>query len=289
MNSLLLLSALALAPSAPVKEELKAGPLTWKLAKGDKFYTKTTTTTAQTITVMGNDMEQESEQVVFAKYEVLEAGDKGYTIEQTTQKMTSKGNAGTPDYGDKVKGAKLKFVLDKKFEVTKVEGLDDFVDKASGGDEAAKGLLKAMLSEDSVKQNIAEMFTFGPAKDVKVGDSWKKESKFPLGPLGSFKIKNDYKLADGDKVTYKSDATFELSKDEIPGLPFKVSAGELKSDEWSGEIAFDSKAGRLKSTSQKAKLGGSLTISVNGMEIELKLKMNITSDSTLSDKNLADD
>jgi hypothetical protein len=290
MNALLLMTAMALAPSAPLPKE---APLQWKLAKGDKFYTKTVQTTNQTITVMGTDMEQENEQITFNKYEVKEAGDKGYTIEQTTIKATAKGNLpGVSEMSDKMKDVKLTFTTDEKFEVKKVEGLDKLLEKLTDGNEAAKLTAASMVSEDLMKQSLTELFKLTPDKVVKKGDKWKKEGKYPLGPLGEFSLESNYVFAESDKtdkLTYKGEGKFTLPKNPDPNLPFSFSKGDLKIEKYEGEINFDSKAGRMKSTTMSMKTAGTLSISVNGMEIELKMKQDIKSDLTVSDKNLADD
>ena len=290
MNALLLISAMALAPAAPLPKE---APLQWKLAKGDKFYTKTVQTLAQTITVMGNDMDQESVTTTFNKYEVTEAGDKGYTIEQTTIKTVVKGNIpGTTEAAEKMKDIKLVFTTDEKFEVKKVAGLDKMLEKLTDGNAEANKLVSSIVSEDLMKHALTELFKITPDKAVKKGDKWKKDGKFPLGPLGEFTLESDFVFAESDKsdkVTYKGEGKFTLPKVADQNLPFTFTKGELKLDKYEGEINFDSKAGRLKSTSTTMKTDGTMTISVNGMEIEIKIKQDVKADTTVSDKNLADD
>jgi Family of unknown function (DUF6263) len=290
MNALLLVSALALAPAAPLPKE---APLQWKLAKGDKFYTKSVQTMNQTITVLGTDMEQENEQVSYNKYEVKEASDKGYTIEQTTIKATAKGNIpGITDMADKMKDAKLTFVTDEKFDVKKVEGLDKMLEKLTDGNDQAKQMISSFVSEDLMKHAFTDVFKITPDKAVKKGDKWKKEGKYPMGPLGDFTLESEYVFAESDKtdkLTFKSEGKFALPKNADPNLPFTISKGELKMDKFEGELTFDSKAGRLKSSTTTSKSSGTLTISANGMDIELKLKQDVKAEVTLSDKNLADD
>ncbi len=290
MNALLLISAMALAPAAPLPKD---APLQWKLAKGDKFFTKTVQTMTQTVTVMGTDMDQDNEQITFHKYEIKEASDKGYTIEQTTIKSAVKGNIpGAGDAAEKMKDIKLTFTTDEKFEVKKVEGLDKMLEKLTDGNEQAKQLVSSMVSEDLMKQGLMELFKLTPDKVVKKGDKWKKEGKYPLGPLGEFTLESNFVFADSDKsdkVTYSGEGKFTLPKNPDPNLPFTFSKGELKMDKYEGEINFDSKAGRLKSTSTTMKTAGTMTIAVNGMEIEVKIKQDIKATTTVSDKNLADD
>ena len=290
MNALLLSAALALVPAAPLPKE---APLQWKLAKGDVFYTKTVTKSDQTITVMGNDMEQKSDQVVYHKYEVKDFSDKGLTLVQTVQKSTAKSDLpGMADTAEKMKGMVLTYILDSDYTVTKVEGVDKAIDSIAGDNEATKAMLKTTMSEDALKLGLSELFRVGPSKVVKVGDTWKKDYNLPLGPLGTFKLVSNYKYAeagaDADKVEYTAEGEFTLNKGDT-GLGFSFSKGDLKTDSMSGDVLFDSKKGRLKSTSSKMKMSGTMAISANGTEIEMKLKNTTDTVVTVSDKSQADD
>jgi Family of unknown function (DUF6263) len=268
-------------------------PLTWKLAKGDVFYAKSSNVIKQTIEVLGNKMNQEQDQTTYQKYTVKAADKDGYVIEQLVLKSVVEGNLpGTADIAKKMKGVTLTFTMNAKFEVKKVDGYDKFLEALVGDNEAAKKQIASMLSEDTLKQGVSDLFGLTPAKAVKVGDTWKKETKMSMGPVGDFKMDTDYKYASaaaaGDKVTWTAKATYSAPKAAGDG-PFTITKGELKSDKLEGEYAFDSKTGRMKAATTRAHFAGKLTISVNGMEVEMELDQNLTTTTTLSDKNLADD
>ncbi len=268
-------------------------PLTWKLKTGDVFYAKSVNSMKQTVEVLGNKMDQEQDQTTFHKYTVKAAGKDGYVIEQVVLKSEVDGNLpGTSDIAKKMKGVTLTYTMTPKFEVTKVGGYDKFIDTLVGDDAAAKKQVAAMISEDTLKTGVSDLFGLTPAKAVKVGDTWTKDTKLAMGPVGDFKMTAEYKYAAaaaaGDKVTWTAKATYSAPKAGGDG-PFTITKGSLKSDKFEGDFVFDSKAGRMKSATTRVHFAGKLTVSVMDMEIEMALDQNLTTTTTLSDKNLADD
>lgn len=281
---------LAAALLAPAQAD---APFVWKLKKDDVFYAKSVNVLKQTVEVLGRTQEQDQEQTTFHKYTVKSADEKGLVLEQTVQKSEVKGNLpGAADVAKKLKGVSLTFTLNVKYEVTKVEGYDKFLDALVGDDAAAKKQVAAMLSEETLKQGVSDLFGMVPAKPVKVGDTWKRETKMSMGPIGNFAIATDAKYAatgaSGDKVTWKATAKYSAPKEGGDG-PFVITKGELKSDKFEGEMVFDSKAGRIASAVTRAHFAGKLTASVMGQEFEMTLDQNLTNTATLSDKNLADE
>ncbi len=288
MYALLTLSLVLLAPAPG------PAPLKWKLEKGTTFYSKTTIALKQTVTVMGQDKEQEQDQVSCNKFKVIAADEKGYTIEQTIEKSDIKGNLpGAAEVAKKMNGIVLTYTLNDKFEVKKVNGIDDLLDKLAGDNAAARKVMASMLTEEQFAVGIAEFFRTAPDKPVRVKDTWKREFKYPLGGgLGSLKMDNEYKFAksddSGDTVTWSATTKYEVGEGG-GDLPFTFTGGELTAEEFTGDYVFDSKLGRVKSNSSQAKINGTLTISVQGTEIEMKIKQNIKTTCTFSDKTFADD
>lgn len=288
MTALLTLTLVMLAP-VPTP-----APLKWKLAKGDTFYSKTVLSMNQTITIKGQDVEQEQEQSTFQKFKVLSADAKGYKIEQTIQKSEVKSNLpGAEETAKKMEGIVLTFTLDADFTVSKVEGLHDLLDKVSGDNAEVRKLIAGILTEEMFSAGFAETFRTAPDKPVRVNDKWNRKYKLPMGGgLGALKVDTAYKYTKAeegaDTVTWTAKTEYEAAKED-GALPFKITAGELTAEELSGEYVFDSKLGRLKSHSSKAKINGMLTISANGMDTEMRLKQVIKTTSTISDKSLVKD
>ena len=249
----------------------------------------------QTIGVLGMNMDQEQTQAVVHRYKVLDASDKGTVLEQTVVRADIKGNLPMAEgLGDRMKGLTLTYTLDDKGKVTKVEGRDKYVEKLAGDDENLKKLFQATMTEDALKMGLQDLFGFVPDGPVKAGDTWKKEYKAPLGPLGEFAVTGAFKYAgpaDGlEKVTYTAEARFSPPQAGADGgLPFTITKGELKADKFEGTLLFDPKAGRLKEGRSEAKFGGKMTVSVNGMELEMDFTQTQKTVATVSTSTLADD
>jgi hypothetical protein len=277
--------ALGLANAPP-----DAVSLRWKLNKGDQFYAQSKIDMKQTVGVAGQEIEQTMKQTVTARYKVLASRKDGVTLEQTTLQAKIDTNIpGAGDFADKLKGTTLTFVLDDKHRVTKVEGLDKLINTVSGDDENARKMLKSFLNPDVLRQSVDTMFAFGPAKPVRPGDTWKRDYKYALGPLGTFTVNADYKLAGPtgglEKVTMTARAKYAPPKAGGDAPLFTVSGGELTAEDFATTYLFDPKAGRLKESRAEMKLSGKLTVSVMGNEVEMDLKQTLKTTTAVSDKN----
>ncbi len=290
MNALFtsVLLALALAPTA---DDVT---IRWKLAKDDTFYTKTVTVMEQTMSVMGNDMEQNHTQTAVSKYKVLKADETGTVIEQTTVRTVVEGNIpGIGDAAKKMNGSVLKFTLDPEMKVTKIEGFQDMLNKIADVNDEILKVIKASISEDMYKMSVEDLFRVGTAKPIAVGDTWKKNYDMPLGPLGHMEMNTKYKYEGPEsgleKITFTADAKFGPPKEGAELGPVTIVKADLKTDSFSGTILFDSKAGRLKEVKSEMKMNGSMTMKAMGNEIEIGIKQKTKSTNTVSTNNPADD
>jgi hypothetical protein len=275
--------------------QAEATTLRWKLNKGDTFYTRTANELEQTVGVLGQEMEQNQTQSMVHRYKVLDSGDKGTVLEQTILRADIMGNLpGAEGLAERMKGLTLTYTLDGKGKVSKVEGYETFIDKLAGDDDNLKKLFKATMNQDTLKMGVQDLFGFVPDEPVKPGDTWKRKYDMSLGPIGRFGMNATYKYAGpaegAEKVTFTADAKFSPPDDGADGgLPFTITKGDLKAEKFEGTLLFDAKAGRLKESKTETKMGGKLTASINGMEVEIEFKQNLKVTATVSTNNLADD
>lgn len=264
----------------------------WKLKEGETFYAKTESKLEQTITAMGQNIDQKQEQTTVHRYKVLKASEQGYTIEQTILQSITESNVvpgGLGELDKKMKGATFTAELDKEFKVQKVTGVGKLVEKLSEENPMMKQLLAGILNDDIVKRSLEDLFRCGPDKPIQVDQSWKRDETIPLGPIGEMSMTMEHKLAksmDGlEEITFTGDAKFSPPKQAAAGLPFTISKVNLKSDQLKGKMMFDSKIGRAKETTLEMKLAGSMTVKVGELELDMDLSQKMTTKSTLSDKN----
>ena len=287
----ILLLALIAAPAAAQDTV----PLKWSLKEGDKFFAKTVTKMDMTVTAMGQSNDINMKITNVSRYKVLAAKQDATTIEMTVLSMEMAAGGGGPAIpgldaiGERMKGATLSGILDSNMTVTKLEGYDKFLDKVAGDDKAMRKQLQQQLSETSMSQMFSQVFSFGPSKPVKVGETWTRSEKMTVSGMDAT-VKTKYKL---DSLTsgiailgMTGDVTFKAGT-ALPGLPegIKVDKFDLKADKYSGSMKFDTKTGRLTESITNADMNGTMSLGLGGNKIDVEMKIKLKAEVTIDDKN----
>jgi hypothetical protein len=292
--------------------------LAWKFPKDAKFYQTMKTTTNQTMKIMGQDVKQDQNQEFVFSWTVKEADDKKVVLEQKIESVNMsikiatneiKYNSTAKDAADNPLSSFFKPLIGTTFtltldpntmKVTEIKGREEFVKKLSEANPQMSNLLKAILSEEQLKQMSEPAFAVvkGKGQKVKQGDSWTRESKLNMGPIGSFGTKYTYTYAatekknvDGKeanlaKIDMKTELTYTPpdAKDAI-GLPFKIEGGKITTSEAKGTIYFDPEKGRVVETKMDIGLKGNLEISVQDQKASVDLDQKQTTTTNITDKN----
>lgn len=292
-------AAPAQAPSAD-KTEIK-----WKLDKDAKFFQEMTTKINQTMKFMGQEVVQNQEQTFNFAWDVKEEDkDKNAVLGQKVEAVRLKidingqpisydsanpagGASALGDFFKQIVNSEFKVTLDKAMKAVKVEGRDEFLKKLSQANQQMEPLLKQILNEEAMKQMADPTFGFVPAGPVAKGESWTRETKLNLGPIGSYKnvIKYTFEGMDGDiaKIKVEPTMTYEKPTAAGDGLPFKITDAKLASKDPSGTLLFNVKKGRLEKLDQKVKLEGELTIEISGTATKVTVNQDMTTTVTTSD------
>jgi hypothetical protein len=302
--TLALFAAVRAADDGPTRLE-------WKFEANKTFYQTMTTDTTQKMKVMGMQVDQAQNQTFVFSWTALErTTDGSWTVRQKIEaaKMHIEIGGNTIDYdsadpkkGDNpladffkaLVGAEFKMTIDKDMRVTKIEGRDEFVKKLTAANPQMKPLLEQILSDDALKQMSDPTFAAVPNKEVRKGETWVKESKLAMGPIGIFSTKYTYTYngADGDlaKVGVKTDLTYAAPEKKKGGgeLPFTIVKADLKATDANGTLLFDIRKGRMVKSDMKLKLMGKMTIAIGGMEAEVDLEQAQTTTVTTSDEDPA--
>ena len=276
--------ALALAPAQGDAVTLK-----WNLKPGDVFYSKNSTVVDMKIGVMGQMIDQKQDIDAVMRYKVKSAEGDGLVLELTYVEMKMAGAAGvdTSAVTKALKGATVTATLNKKLEVTKIDGHKKLVDDLAQGDPATKAMLAAVISEDAVKQMFSTLFALTPEKPLKVGDTWEKTDTMDAGGIGKITSKAKHKLGkvSGDDATIETTADMTFKAGDGEGLPFKISKADFKIEKFTGSSVFDMKAGRLKESKSEMTMNGTMTVAVGGMEIDATLTQKVKTTAVVSEKN----
>ena len=184
--------------------------------------------------------------------------------------------------------------------ITEIKGREEFVKKLTDANPQMANLLKAILSEEQLKQMSEPAFAVvkGKGQKVKSGESWSRESKLNMGPIGGYNTKYTYtyggtekKTVDGKevnlhKIDMKTDLTYAPpDAKDATGLPFKIESGKLTATKASGTIWFDADKGRVVETKMEVDLKGTLEISVSEQKASVELDQKQSTTTVTSDKN----
>jgi hypothetical protein len=299
-NRFLAVAILAVAATSAVDAQDKVN-LAWKLEKDKPFYQELTTTSNQSIKVMGQEVTQKQTQTFYFSYTPNAVDSNGnWTVTQKVEgvKITvdinnqpfsydSTSTAATQtsplsEYFKQLIGAEFKLTIDKTMKVTKVDNRDEFLRKLGSSSTAMEPLLKKILNDDALKQMADPTFGMMPNKEVTKGETWKKESKLSLGPIGGYN--NTYTFTydgkdpkDANIAIIKVDTKLNYeSPTEAEGLPFKITSANLTSKNAGGTIKFDIAKGRLVESDLKLQLEGTLEIQIGGTTTKVELKQEST-------------
>jgi hypothetical protein len=267
-------------------------PLAWQLKPGDQFYLRTVSTTKQTMKTLGREVRQEREETLVLGFKVESKGPDGIVLTETIEGFSSRTGKDPAVSDDRIKGASFVVTLSPKMEVLKLEGHDKLIDKLAGDDLNVRKTLQLVLSEEALKRSVREALAFLPDRPVKENETWERSIDAPLGPLGSLRMTNTYKLEGKEdvggkkveKITYTTALDYKPGKPEKE-LPYHVVTGDLKAEDAKGTVHFDAAAGRLVQSESKVSLKGKLILSVTGTNVDAELEQAQTTKVTLLNEN----
>lgn len=270
------------------------------------FYQEMSTTTTQKMTVMGMTVEQKQAQTFYIQWTPLEAKGDDWKVKQTIigvkmdieiggNKISFDSTADQQqpnpltDFFRALVDAEFTLTISKKtLSVTDIQGRTEFIAKLTKTNAQLDSLLKAILSDNALKQMADPIFAVVPEKAVAVGDKWQKKSTLNMGPIGTYETTYDYILKSVEKdlatVDVTTSLTYSAPKGGAEGLPFKINSATLKSKEGTGKVVFDLKAGRIQQSDMNLVLGGELNIEIAGMQTPVTLDQNQKSSLKTTDE-----
>jgi hypothetical protein len=148
----------------------------------------------------------------------------------------------------KLVGAKLKYLTNADGGVEKMEDFDEFLAKAAAGSPPqVLEMLRGMLGDKNTSQ-IASLGNQLPAKPVKIGESWSRQTDLSLGAIGTFAISSKItfsgweKRGDANCALLETEGTMSSKAGDKPGLMgMKIT---FDSGKMSGKTWFDVANGR---------------------------------------------
>lgn len=281
---------------APVQAQLN---MQWKFEKGDIFYMEDVQSMKMTLNQFGNTQRIESDTTTLTKFQVLDKMPDGSIVferrvESMKVKLTPPPSAEDTKKQDEMmkqmEGVTFKITLKPSLEVSKIEGLNEFVDRIVKANPESGEQFRMMFSEENLKATINDSFASLPGKAVKPGDKWTRKSSFPMPPIGNLVADSSF-VFDGpqdglQKVSFKGNVMFQPAKDApaggVPGVQNQKT--DFKPEGLHGTLFFDSARGRVSRTETKMRGKMTMTGSLGGQSFERIMDIDMTTLSRVMDK-----
>ena len=255
LTALLVLACLSVAAFGQGAAPEGEARLEWNLKKDDRLFVESKVTADNTLEALGKEAKEKTERTTLLRCTVLERSEQGMTLEEQIDSIALAVRDETPvnRFGTALKETRFKLMLDAKMKVVRLEGYGELLHRLAADDAEVRKNVQTLFSEDSLKHGVETLFQFLPDAPVKVGATWNRESTDKLGTLGECKRITSYRYAgkeklenrELDKITFTGSVVLTADKPMEGSLPYQIVKADLKGDNLSGTIYFDSSAGRL--------------------------------------------
>jgi hypothetical protein len=164
-------------------------------------------------------------------------------------------------------GTKIKYHLNDRNMVEKIDGLKEFVDKAVGKAPAqAKAMMRTQFSDDYFKQ-LVEFGKSLPSKPVKPGDTWPVKTQIAMGAMGyviadlnyTFKGMEQREKRDCAAIDFTGSLTSKPPSNTPPPTATSVT---IEKGTMSGRTWFDPELGSMVDTDMDQDLTMKVSYSV---------------------------
>jgi hypothetical protein len=278
--------------------------LEWQFKEGETFTVKRVFTQKQSVEIKNKVFKEERAKTWVTAITVKEKTPAGYLLEikiVSVRFRPARAQRGSPAVGspaggvippaaggaaganlddklaEKIKDSTFTAVVTSSGKVTKFEGYDGFIGKVAGKNVEAAKVLRALVPEEAVREELEDIFSFLPGKAVHKGDKWKRETTEPMPPFGSFKSVLEYVLEEDSTSSQGKESGRALIGLTIKmfyrpsegGDPFRVIKGSLKAEDGKGKIIFNAKEGRLVGTERNVHIRGDLVVESMGKELRM--------------------
>lgn len=285
-------AAVALAPGVAPGPARAAEPvLRWKFTAGEAMHYQMVQKTVTQVKGPNQDIKTTVTQTIDTTWAVLsvEKGSGTGALTQTIDQVRTRieNPFGTFEYDSKsdkapegplaaaiiptlkaLVGARFQYKMTPQGELSDVQVPESLLKalKEAGGNASNVG----MFSEEGLKNMIHESSLVLP-RDAEKDKPWTRQTKIPSPPIGTMLLDKTYTYTgpekDGDKITL--DVKVGLEPDPKSNLDIKIAKQEGK-----GTFYFDSKAGRVSSSTVTEKID--MLIKVMNAEINQSTDMSTT-------------
>jgi hypothetical protein len=270
--------------ASPALSQVK---MLWKFKEGDVFFVEEKVHTRQDNKIRGSLHVQELDQKKVSRFKVVKVAVNGSAVlEQRIEaiKPVPQGSGTEADVSalKLLEGVTLRIALDSRQRVSAVQGYQALIDTLAKKEPDKAKLLRAVLTEDSLRRAVEVLLSVLPEKAVAKGDRWKIKSQSPFGPLGILHYEETFTFQgpeeddkDVARVSIATAVTFSIPQGGT-GLPLKVTSGDVKVKEAKGHLLFNVSTGRLVRRETELKLRAVLTVAVADQKLDMEVEQRQT-------------
>jgi hypothetical protein len=300
---------LVLALAAPATaQEAKPVKLEWKFEKDKTFYQTLTTEATQTVKLSGRDVTRKNKQTYYLSWTPTKQEDKYWFLkmkveglrldidggdDKVTFDSTRDDNPPGPlsNFFKELSRAEFTLKLNAEMQSSGVEGADKLIEALGKASPQMKLLVIEVFSPGAVRQLTDAAFPALPGKEVKKGDTWKRQNGLILGPLGTYEATYTYtaegpdKDANVEKIGVKVELTYKKPSESVGRQPIEVKSADFKTAEGSGTVEFRKDKGRAEKSNVTLTLKGKLNIVVGGTATDVEADQTLTTTVITSDED----
>jgi hypothetical protein len=226
--------------------------LKWKFKVGDRFYVETVEKVKQTGNTSIGDLDRTETSVV--RYRVLENMTDGAVLEmqRAGRKVVGRDRwveveNKSPHEGEDLV---LRITIDSAGQVTKIDGLAEYVAKQTGGTsskEECAAIIEQMEADGVFREQFRRAFGFVPDGFVGAGDKWRRSVESPFWHYGVLEGAAEYTYegpGEGGETISFTVNWHDQHRIQNPLGGF-MSRATLEGAPAKGTVIFDGTAGRL--------------------------------------------
>jgi hypothetical protein len=303
------LTCLALIWSETAQAQAK---LRYKYPEGKKLTYKTTSKMRQVLTLMGMELESETEETVVTSRSVgKRRADSYLPLEEKVESLRAElllpggisisynssdpnakiDNPGLAFLGEVFKLASdftYTFVIDDQCKVKAIEGTERLLERADKLSPPAREAIRGQIETDKLKTKFEQAHRNLPDVLARPGEPWERSevNEAGNGQTITFRKRYEYMGTESkgsktlDKIAGKA-IEVELKQDPEVKSPLKVVKSNLKVESSDETILFDRGEGCVVADKGKTRIKGSITLAGPGGELPAELDLTMDSDTQL--------
>jgi hypothetical protein len=296
LRCLVALAFIGVVPACPAWGQTS---LRWHFAKGETFALETTCSVKITYGGQGATSFTKAAATLtkVLDFKVLEQGQGGVVLEQRIRsaKIHPEESSGLEVAAllKSLPGKVLTLHLNQRGEITKVVGFPELFQKVCQEQGAAPVELEALLTEETIRQEVQWAFLLGPVGPAQAGDTWRRRvgvllAGEPVGFLGQFQTELEFRYVgtakEGERVVVRGRPCYVPPAPGATIYPYTLTKGIFRRMQAQGEFLVNAGTGRLVRQEFRLAFDGTFTQNTGGGTQDMEIGQELVFKARLLEK-----